>query len=221
MFAALAILNVVLATILVIVIAERPEPTPIARPGGGGSVDAQTTEIIQRLQQEQRDLERKLAEIQELRTLVEQLNERIHRCEQTVKRDPPGPKPIVTPSPCDEVSCVLANYESPCCAKFRPSALRPKRNTSTTPALPEALGRAAIAAGMTAVRARVDACGQQSTAKGTVKVNVRVSPAGRPESVIVTRTPDDDLGACVASVVQDATFAATQDGGSFSYPFTF
>jgi len=37
----------------------------------------------------------------------------------------------------------------------------------------------------------------------------------------VETTPDAALGACVAAAVQKASFAKTQTGGSFSYPFVF
>jgi hypothetical protein len=37
----------------------------------------------------------------------------------------------------------------------------------------------------------------------------------------VKSTPDPGLGSCVAGMMQKATFAKTQTGGSFSYPYTF
>jgi TonB family protein len=74
---------------------------------------------------------------------------------------------------------------------------------------------------MAVVRAEVVGCGQLSTAMGTVKVHVRVSPAGSVDSVTVESTPEAALGACVAAVIQKAKLAPTQRGGSFSYPFVF
>jgi len=50
---------------------------------------------------------------------------------------------------------------------------------------------------------------------------VKVAGSGAVSSVTVKESPDSALGSCVASAVQKATFAKTQNGGSFSYPFTF
>jgi TonB family protein len=71
------------------------------------------------------------------------------------------------------------------------------------------------------VKARVTACGDKSPAKGKVKVKVQVGGDGRVSNVAVETTPDPALGACVAAAVQKASFAKTQNGGSFSYPFVF
>ena len=88
-------------------------------------------------------------------------------------------------------------------------------------ALPVQLDRQMIIAAIDAVRATADACGSGSTARGVVKVHVRVTSAGRVESTNVDSTPDPALGACVAAAVQSATFAPTQLGGSFRIPFAF
>jgi outer membrane biosynthesis protein TonB len=48
-----------------------------------------------------------------------------------------------------------------------------------------------------------------------------VSGGGSVSNVSVETTPDSALGACVAAAVQKASFAKTQNGGSFSYPFVF
>jgi len=50
---------------------------------------------------------------------------------------------------------------------------------------------------------------------------VQVGGDGRVSNVAVETTPDPALGACVAAAVQKASFAKTQNGGSFSYPFVF
>jgi hypothetical protein len=226
MFAALAIANVVLAAIIVIIIVQRPPPTTVTvQPAGGGSVDRQTGELLRRLEEEQRKLERELADVQQLRTAVEQLAERVRQCEAD-RRERPGPKPRrelpepVDAGTCDEVSCVLTNYEGDCCATFRRRGPAPRTRTST-PALPDTLDRRAIMAGIAAVRAQVLACGQHSTAKRTVKVRLRVAPSGHVESTFVEQTPEPALGFCVASAIKQATFEPTHHGGSFSYPFVF
>lgn len=244
--AGIVLLNAAIATIIVIVLS-RPgarQTTVTVQPAGGGSVDAQVRDLLQRLEQEQRELERKLAEIQELRALVTELSEKVQRYEQqdgrrehTVpkQRDPKAPdridrqQPIdpydaATPpsdlSSCDEVSCVLTNYEGACCARLRSGG--PVTNKiSPANALPDSLDRESISNGIAAVKARVEACAVHTTAKGKVKVHVRVAATGGVQSVEVERTPDAALGACVAAAVQRAVFARTQAGGSFSYPFVF
>ena len=55
------------------------------------------------------------------------------------ERPAPAP-PVATDSRCDEVSCVLTNYEGACCTKYRHK--------------PDALDRQAIVAGIESVRAR-------------------------------------------------------------------
>lgn len=223
-FAALAIANVVLAAIIIIVISQRSASTTVTvRPAGGGTVDAQTAQLLRHLEQEQRDLESKLAEVEQLRAEVEQLAQRVHDCEQTVKREPPGTRPRVdVPAPaddssCDEVWCVLNNYASTCCAKFKTPPTRAARPST----LPDGIDRNAIAAAMTGIQPQVQACGPRFAANGIVKVHVRVSPAGRVDSVSVERTPDAALGECVVAAIRKATFDPTLQGGSFSYPFVF
>jgi predicted Zn finger-like uncharacterized protein len=142
----------------------------------------------------------------------------------------PTPKP---PTPakdsggggsCDEVSCVLNNYEGACCSKFRKGGGGGGgggRASGSRGDLPESLDRAMISEGVGKVKPRVMSCGERSPAKGQVKVSVKVAPDGRVTNVTVKNTPDASLGNCVASMMQKATFAKTQTGGSFAYPYTF
>ena len=123
---------------------------------------------------------------------------------------------------CDEVNCVLNNYEGTCCAKYK------KAKAGGTAAKPaagggaaESLDRTMISDGVNKVKARVMACGDKSPAKGQVKVSVKVGPSGSVESVTVKNTPDAALGNCVAAAMQKASFAKTANGGSFGYPFVF
>lgn len=201
-FAALAVANLVLAAILVIVIAQRSPQTIVkVQPagGGGGDLDAQTQATLRRLEEHQRVLEDKIADIEQLRTAVAQLAERVRQCEQapntTVIKPPPAvPPPAPTPPPV----------------------------TPAPRALPESLDRQAITTAMASIRGLVQACGQQhATAKGHVKVRVRVAPSGRVEEVLLETTPDAALGACVSDTVRKAIFEPTFHGGAFSYPFVF
>ena len=85
--------------------------------------------------------------------------------------------------------------------------------------MPDSRDGAMIAGGDAKVKPRVTGC--KSPAKGIVKVSVRVGPDGHVTSVTVKETPDAGLGDCVAGIMQKATFARTQNGGSFAYPFPF
>ena len=57
--------------------------------------------------------------------------------------------------------------------------------------------------------------------KGTVRLKVHVSPAGRIDVVSVQATPDADLGECVSAAIRLAEFPRTQSGGTFTFPFVF
>ncbi len=151
------------------------------------------------------------------------------------KPAPPKEQPPASTGSCDEVSCVLTNYEGACCSKFKKKGsvggssvggssiggeggLGPSKKPS---GLPEAIDRGMIAAGINPVKGRVMACGSKSSAKGTVKVMVKVNSDGSVASVHVKATPDPGLGSCVAAVVRQAHFAFTETGGTFGYPFVF
>jgi len=65
------------------------------------------------------------------------------------------------------------------------------------------------------------ACGDKSSAKGQVKVSVKVEASGSVSRRLGQDTPDAGLGSCVAAAMQKAKFGKTQNGGSFGYPFVF
>jgi len=152
----------------------------------------------------------------------------------TTKTDKPTtttkPTTVADSGSCEEVQCVLDGYAKPCCAKFKKGIktipeIRTTDSGTSKPSgggdLPASLDRDMISAGVAKVSGRAQSCGGQSSAKGTVKVGVKVGADGRVTSVTVKSTPDPALGSCVASAMQKATFAKTQSGGSFAYPFTF
>lgn len=112
------------------------------------------------------------------------------------------------PDTCDEVECVLVNYDKACCAKF-------DRH------LPEAIDRDMIAQAITEARGQIMACGPRTDVKGQVVVRAKVEPDGSVAEVVVMVTPDVGLGHCVAEQLQLAHFAPTQHGGTFRYPFEF
>jgi hypothetical protein len=108
---------------------------------------------------------------------------------------------------CDEVSCVLTNYEGACCDKFKK--------------VPDSFDRAAITKEMNRIKPDIYACAKQSPAGGKVKVQVAVKPDGSVKSAFITETPDRPLGTCVQAVIVKAKFQATKNGGMFVYPFVF
>jgi len=127
------------------------------------------------------------------------------------------------------VACPLREKPPACCSKYKGggggggggSKPPPTGGGGGNSNLAEDLTKSDISAGIAKVRAKVEGCAAKSSAKGTVKVSVKVAGGGNVASVTVKESPDSALGSCVASAVQKATFAKTQNGGSFSYPFSF
>lgn len=83
LLAAMVLLNAVIAAVLVIVLAPQTVSAPAAtvQPAGGSSVDARVRKLLRRLDREQRELERRLAEIEQLRALVTELTDKVRRLE--------------------------------------------------------------------------------------------------------------------------------------------
>jgi len=135
---------------------------------------------------------------------------------ETTDPKPADPKPDDPSDPgCDESSCVIEKYARPCCAKYKPTSETPTTGNS------DSLEKPQIRAGIERVRPAISRCGEQHSAKGTVKIAVTVSPDGAVTGAEVVDAPSPDLGKCVAGFVRKATFAKTANGGSFSYPFVF
>jgi len=107
---------------------------------------------------------------------------------------------------------VLDNFARACCARWKP------RQAGD---LPFELPRASIPPVMSGLKAAVIRCGEQHPVTGTVKVAVKVAPDGSVADASVKAAPDEALGACVAGVVRKASFAQSEQGGSFTYPFVF
>jgi predicted Zn finger-like uncharacterized protein len=174
----------------------------------------------------------KVAAVDDSRRVVTPPRPAPPRTRAPVERTPP-PAPKETPvakdtaakdgGTCDEVSCVLNNYEGACCAKFKRGGARPAAGGSTGGRgdVPEGLDKPMISDGLGKVKDRVMSCSGKSSAKGSVKISVKVGADGHVTNVTVKNTPDANLGNCVASMMQKATFAKTQAGGSFSYAYTF
>ena len=186
-------------------------------------VTAVVTLIISRMvtardAQSEAALRHEIAELdQELVTLQQRLHDLEH---PPAPPPPPPPLPVAVPAeapdpvPCDEVACVLNNYEGQCCAKFKKAPITHHDGT------PDSLDRQMISDGVALVKPDVLACAD-GVARGQVKVHVKVAPDGVPASVTITVSPTPELGACVARVMRTARFGHTAAGGSFSYPFVF
>lgn len=136
---------------------------------------------------------------------------------------PITPPAELVPAPveanCDEVSCILDHYKLACCKAYKPIEAPPAIRPAS--ALPDQLDRQMVQQGLAPMKPAVIACGERFGVRGTVKLAVKVSPDGKVTSVSVTATPDEALGACAATAVGKASFGATENGGSFNYPFVF
>ncbi|MBK9035794.1 MAG: serine/threonine protein kinase [Myxococcales bacterium] len=135
----------------------------------------------------------------------------------TVPKSADAPK--ATHGSClDEVACMLADPRPACCARYGGGKVSPP---PPPPGLDESLTREQILAGVGKIKGAAAACGAKSSAKGTVKLSVKVDGSGRVADVAVKQSPDPTLGACAAAAMKRATFAKTQLGGTFAYPFVF
>ena len=85
----------------------------------------------------------------------------------------------------------------------------------------ERLDPAMISDAVAKVKTQVMSCRDQSLVKGQVLVSVNVAAEGCVNTVTVKSTLDPAVGSCVATAIRQATFARTQSGGSFRYPFVF
>lgn len=114
---------------------------------------------------------------------------------------------------CDEVSCVLDNYEPACCARFK----RP----STTPVtgLPDAVSREQLGVALKALRGQVARCASAQEFSGTLKVRFRVLPTGKVGDVTIADV-EPELSACIARVFKAYTFPESVNGVSVSFPFS-
>ncbi|HSD85962.1 MAG TPA: hypothetical protein VLB44_00550 [Kofleriaceae bacterium] len=130
------------------------------------------------------------------------------------------PTTVTVDNSCDEVSCVLDNYQGACCAKYDKRGKAPTVQPAP-PAQPANLDRAQISAGVASVRPKIEACGTAHPASGIMKVRVQVDGSGKVTSANITTGLAPDLDACVQKVLLVMTFPKTAQGAVFSYPFVF
>jgi hypothetical protein len=115
----------------------------------------------------------------------------------------------------DEVGCLLADPQPACCAMYQSSRRQPM------PPVNDSLTAAQVRRVVLSLRSRIADCGDRTSAKGTVKVSVKVLRDGSVGTVEVKETPDDALGACVARIMSGARFPASGQSVTFTYPFVF
>jgi hypothetical protein len=197
------VINAAIATLIIVLMRPDPTPAPLALPAGGNT-DARVRELVQQLEAQRRELERKLAEIDKQLALILELSQKLNAdSDRTAPRVPDRtvpPTKVVAPT------------------KVIPPTKVPPTKV-VTPSTPT-LDRVAISTTIQSVKPQISACGSRFPANGTLKVRVRVAPDGSVTSASIDETPDEALGACVASVIASAKFPRTQ-GGAFSYPFVF
>lgn len=136
----------------------------------------------------------------------------------------PADKPAAGGGCLDEVGCLLADKPPACCSKYSGGGgggggRKPSGGGGGDSNLPEKLTRSDITAGINKVRSGVTAC--SSKGSGEVKVTVKVNGSGSVGDVSVKSAPNAALGTCVANAVKKASFAKTQEGATFTYPFVF
>jgi molybdopterin adenylyltransferase len=136
----------------------------------------------------------------------------------------PRTHPNIAPaSPdCDETSCILEKYARECCARYKPAEMPVDKIDPPKPAgPPDTLDKAAVKAGIADVKPAVQQCGEDHYHAGEVKITLTVGADGAVTDATVADSPDPELGKCVAGALKRATFAKTQNGAVFTYPFAF
>lgn len=107
------------------------------------------------------------------------------------------------------------------CSERATSSTTDALRSAPARSLPLDLDRQTITDGVAKVKPEILACGSQFAAKGMVRVRVTVGADGRVGNVAIEGTSDTALGACIAATLKKIVFPATQNGGSFGYPFVF
>ncbi len=113
---------------------------------------------------------------------------------------------------CDEVSCVLENYEPACCARFRRGA---QPSTASTP---ESITRDELSTALKALKSNVTACAYAQELTGTFKVRFKVAPDGTVSTVTIADA-EPAFTACVTRAFKSHKFSVSQNGVAASFPF--
>ncbi len=114
-------------------------------------------------------------------------------------------------TPCDEVSCVLNNYEGACCAKY-------KRGAPPSSDPPESVSRQELTEALQALRIPVAACATREAFAGIIKVRFRILPSGKVDDVRIEDV-EPALATCITRAFKARTFTATTNGVTAAFPF--
>lgn len=114
---------------------------------------------------------------------------------------------------CDEVDCVLNNYATPCCAKFKRAAPR-----TADPSVNDAPSREEIAAAFRAIAPQIQACADAAGFLGNVRVRAKFAPSGRLETATVNGVPAD-LATCAERAARTLSLGASRDGATVTFPY--
>ncbi len=121
--------------------------------------------------------------------------------------------PTTTTKP-DKVQCEFSGYADKGCEIYKPAT-----STTTSSNLPDNLDRGAIAAGLGTIKAQ--GCGNKSSTRGDVAVQIKINAEGGVSGVTVKSSPDPVLSTCVIAAAQKGMFAKTKKGASFGYVWRF
>lgn len=195
-----ALANLALAAVVILVVVRPPRKVTreVLAPAGGG-IDPRTDQVIAKLAAQQRDLERELAIVTELRATIEQLAERVARCEaRTVPAPAPTPRPAPAPAPAREPP--VAPMED-----INPDEIFGSHPAN--PALPDAVGRAELSAAIARVRPALQACARTAhVTEVSLDVSLKISTAGRVVHFALPHNDEPGLYACVERVLDALRF---------------
>lgn len=112
---------------------------------------------------------------------------------------------------CDEVACVLENYESPCCAKYK--AAPPAQSVPRTPPRDE------IARAFRSMTPRIQACASAAGLTGVLRLRLQILPDGSVAAASVTDV-DAVVATCVLRAAHRLKLTTSQNGVTATFPYT-
>ena len=108
---------------------------------------------------------------------------------------------------CDEVSCVLDNFEGECCAKFK----QPDK-------LPDEPSAKDLQAAVTLLRTKVARCASDEAFSGKLVVKFQIQPNGSTSSFVIAKAPPR-VGGCIVRAFTNYPWPHSKRGIAASFPF--
>jgi hypothetical protein len=108
---------------------------------------------------------------------------------------------------CDEVSCVLNNFEGACCAKFK----QPEK-------LPDQPSPKDLQAAVTLLRTKVARCASDEAFSGKLVVKFQIQPDGSTSKYVIAKVPPR-VGGCIVRAFNDYPWPHSKKGTAASFPF--